>query len=240
MSRQDIHVNATYGEVNITDNLTNKVFYLFQLVDDVSDMDNTQYCFAEIAVPPDFEQRYKDNNGIHINIPYYPIFKEVYIRFRIDSGDGGIEYLINKTNNRQWFYVYRMKDGYAESIKLSEFRLFNENGNYNLILKDGCLVLHSGNETDFIIKASLKQNEIFLLKAFAGNLYQYPTTGVGLIEYLHGNFENAGLAAKLQQEFENDNMVIVNAYMNSENGELHMEVREKGTEDEIIEDDGQI
>lgn len=100
--------------------------------------------------------------------------------------------------------------------------------------------MYSGNETDFVIKASLRQNEIFLLKAFAGNLYQFPTTGVGLIEYLHGNFENAGLAAKLQHEFDNDNMVIINAYMNSANGELHLEVREKGEEDEITEEDGEV
>lgn len=240
MSRQDIHVNAAYGEVSTTYNLTNKVFYPFLLLEGINDMDNTQYCFAEITVPPDFEQRYKDSDGIHVNIPYYPIFKEMYIRFRIDNGNGNIEYLINKTNNKQWFYVYRMKDGHAENIKLSEFMQLNESGNYNLILRDGALILYSGNETDFIIKASLKQNEVFLLKAFAGNLYQYPTTGVGLIEYLHGNFENTGLASKLQQEFENDNMVIINAYMNSSTGELHLEVREKGDENEIINEDGQV
>ena len=71
------------------------------------------------------------------------------------------------------------------------------------------------------------RNETFLLKASAGTLYQHPLTGVGLIDYLHGNFENTGLAAKLQSEFEADNMIIVNAYMDSATGELLLEVKEK-------------
>ena len=69
--------------------------------------------------------------------------------------------------------------------------------------------------------------EVFLLKAFPGNLYQYPTTGVGLIDFLHGNFENNNLAARLQAEFKGDNMVIINAYMDSVTGELLLETEEK-------------
>ena len=64
---------------------------------------------------------------------------------------------------------------------------------------------------------------MFLLKAFPGNLYQHPTTGVGLIDFLHGNFENNNLAARLQAEFKGDNMVIINAYMDSATGELLLE-----------------
>ena len=87
--------------------------------------------------------------------------------------------------------------------------------------------LFSGHETDLIIKASMNQNESFLLKASAGSLYQHPTTGVGLLDYLHANFENTGLAQKLQSEFINDKMIIDNAYMDSTTGELHLNVREK-------------
>ena len=76
------------------------------------------------------------------------------------------------------------------------------------------------------MRPALRQNEMFLLKAASGNLYQYPTTGVGLIDFLHGNFENSGLAAKLQSEFENDRMTINEAYMNSQTGELLLDVTE--------------
>jgi len=103
----------------------------------------------------------------------------------------------------------------------------NGNGNFNLLMRRGYLAVYSGEETDFVFRPALKQNEMFLLKAFASNLYQHPTTGVGLVDFLHANFENTGLAAKLQSEFENDKMTINNAYMDSETGELLLDVTEK-------------
>ena len=50
---------------------------------------------------------------------------------------------------------------------------------------------------------------------------------MGLIDFLHGNFENNNLAARLQAEFKGDNMVIINAYMDSATGELLLETEEK-------------
>lgn len=134
------------------------------------------------------------------------------------------EYVVNPTTNRHWYEVVLPDGG---EIRLAEFRRLNSENYYNLVLSGGVLTLYSGHETDLLVKASLAQNETFLLKASAGNLYQHPLTGVGLIDYLHGNFENTGLAAKLQSEFEADNMIIINAYMDSATGELLLEVKEK-------------
>ncbi|NDW10984.1 hypothetical protein [Dysgonomonas sp. 520] len=228
MARQDIYTDAVHGEVETTDNRANKVIYGFLLLDEIPVEDNDNYRYGEISVPSGFETKYKDKNGIHIYIPYTPIYKQLKLRFRIEHANGSTEYILNKTDNKLWYPVFRETEGNEkESIFLPEFIGLNENGFYNLILKDGYLSVYSGDETDFEIKAALKQNEIFLLKAGAGNLYQFPTTGVGLIDFLHGNFENTGLAAKLQQEFENDNMLINEAYMDSITGELYLDVKEK-------------
>lgn len=228
MSRQDINVNAGYGEVETTDNLTNKALYDFIYLGEMPGMDNDNYCYGEISVPEGFDKKYSDKYGIYTKIPYLPVYKELLIRFSIQNNNGSIEYLINRTNNKVWFPIYIEDETEPKkSIKLSEFRLLNEEGHFNLIFDDGALLIYSGNETDFIIKAALPQNEVFLLKAFAGNLYQHPTTGVGLIEFLHGNFENTGLAMKLQQEFNNDKMVVIDAYMDSNTGELILNVKEK-------------
>lgn len=228
MPRQDIDIDTVYGEVTTTDNLTNKVIYDFCIIDRVEGADNDHYAYGEIIVPQNFESRYSDSSGIHVSIPYLPSYKQLLIRFRVDNPGGDIEYLINPVDNRTWFTVYRENgEGEISQIRLSEFIWLNENENYNLLLRRGYLVIYSGDDTDFQFQPALKQNEIFLLKAMAGNLYQYPTTGVGLIEFLHGNFENSGLATKLQSEFENDKMIINNAYMNSETGELLLDVTEK-------------
>lgn len=228
MPRQDIHIDARYGEVTTTDNLTNKVFYNLTLIPRVEGADNDRFSYAEISVPQDFEGRYRESSGIHIVLPYQPSRKQLRVRFKADNPGGDTEYLVNASDNRIWFTVYREgTHGEKTEILLSEYGTINFNGNYNLLLRQGYVVVYSGEETDFQFRAALRQNEAFLLKAAAGNLYQYPTTGVGLIDFLHGNFENSGLAAKLQSEFENDKMIINNAYMNSETGELLLDVTEK-------------
>lgn len=227
MARQDIFVDAIYGEVNTVDNLTNKAIYQFALLGSVENADNDNFCYVEILVPVNFEKKYDPENGIRFYAPYYPSHKIIMARFRVNHNDGHIEYLINKSDNQIWFNVVIEEDGQYRDIRYCEIYTINENGNFNLVLSEGKLILYSANETDFQFKAALKQNEIFLLKAFAGNLYQFPTSGVGLIDFLHGNFENTGLAAKLKTEFENDKMVINDAYMDSSTGELYLDVTEK-------------
>lgn len=221
-------MDAKYGEVETTDNLTGKTLYNFRMLDDTEGPDSDNCCYGEISVPAGFIRSYRDGKGMHLHIPYSAVFKKLIVRLRQGMGSGSVEYVVNEFNNGVWFPVRReAEDGTRTDVRLSEMMTYNEDCNFNLILRDGCFVLYSGAETDFRIGLSKAQNEAFLLKATAGNLYQYPTTGVGLIDYLHSNLENNGLAAKLQSEFIADNMVIKNAYMDSNTGELLLEVEEK-------------
>lgn len=223
MARQDIDMNANYGEVHLNDNLTTKVFYPFTFLGEVSGMDNEHYCYGEILVPSDFEKHSRDGEGIRVVIPYTPEYKQLLIRFLFDMNDGHLRYMINKRDNGQWFLITKE----TGVVCLSEFQLTNENEIFQLVFKEGKLILYSGAESDFLIRPSLNQNEIFLLKSLTGNLYQYPTTGVGLVNYLHGNFETSGLSAKLLEEFADDGMIVRNAYMDSSTGELVLDVIEK-------------
>lgn len=230
MVRQDISVNGSYGEVETTDHLTNKVVYSFENLEYIEGLNNHDYCHGQITVSPDFRKKLDDPSGFHLYIPYCPIYRSLRMRFCIEHSNGSSEYLINPYDNSEWFMVYPDYETISLSnytLMLSEFRLLNESGYFNMIFREGYLNVYSGAETDFVINAALPQNEVFLLKAFAGSLYQHPTTGVGLIEFLHGNFENTGLAQKLQNEFTNDKMIINNAYMDSNTGELYLDVKEK-------------
>lgn len=224
MARQDIHIDTAYGELETTDNIVGKTLYEFVLLDEVEGLDNDTYCYGEIIIPRGSEKRVKNGFQAHVYVPYRAVYKLLMVRFRVGDSEELPEYMMNPASNRPWYEVV-LPDG--REIRLAEFRRLNSENYYNLALSDGVLALYSGHETDLLVKASLAQNETFLLKASAGNLYQHPLTGVGLIDYLHGNFENTGLAAKLQSEFESDNMVIINAYMDSATGELLLEVKEK-------------
>lgn len=224
MPRQDIQIDTDYGELETTDNIIGRMIYDFVLLDSGPGLDNDNYCYGEIIIPLNYEQRVKDGFEAHVTIPYMPIYKRLKIRFRVNVNSDIPEYIRNVKNNELWYDV-QLPNG--DEVHLAEFRGYNEQNYFNLRLESGKLSLYSGKETDLLIKASLSQNQNFLLKASAGTLYQHPLTGVGLIDFLHGNFENSGLAAKLQKEFEADNMIVINAYMNSETGELLLEVREK-------------
>jgi hypothetical protein len=228
MARQDIQADPVYGDLETTDKLAGKAVHDFLLLENPAGEDSENYCYGEISVPSGFESKFDAGDSIYVQIPYIPVFKELRIRFSIETGNGSTEYLLNRTDNRIWFPVFLAGEtGGILPVCLSGFHELNENGIFCLLPQNGYLLLFSGDETDLEIRPALAQNEVFLLKAMAGNLYQHPATGVGLVEFLHGNFENSKLAQKLQQEFEDDNMIINSAYMDSITGELLLDVKEK-------------
>ena len=227
MARQDIIMDAEYGEVETSGNVAGKTFYECRLLDSVENADNDNYRYCEIIVPAGFAQSYSDSKGIHIVLPYTPDRRLVSICLIEYSGSGGTEFLRNSVSGSIWFPVIVESTSGNSAVTLAQLYSLNEDGIFNLLLRDGYLAIFSGEETDFDLGAAKAQNETFLLKASAGNVYQHPTTGVGLIDFLHSSLENNGLAAKLQEEFLSDKMIIQNAYMDSETGELLLETVEK-------------
>jgi hypothetical protein len=212
-------MDAEYGEVEMSGRVAGKTFHNFRLLDSVEDADNADFRHGEITVPADFLSSYSDAKGIHIRIPYTPDNRLLTVRIAMESGSGGVEYVRCAATSKCWFPVMQeYGDGTRQAVTLPSLYALNEDGLYNLLIREDCLVVYSGEETDFGIGASKMQNGTFLLKAVAGNLYQHPTTGVGLIDFLHSNMENNGLAAKLQAEFGADKVVIKNAYIDSATG----------------------
>lgn len=215
-------MNASLGEIATSAGLAGKVFHAFRLLDERDDTAQR----GEVTLPRSFAAT--PPARIYVRIPYTPVYKPLRLRLQLDDGNGHTEYMVNPADNSRWFPVLREDEaGVSTPLCLSEYGEVEPEGIFCLILGEGCLALYSGVETDLRIGASKYQNEVFLLKAFPGNLYQFPLTGVGLIDFLHGNFENNGLAERLQAEFDGDNMIIINAYMDSATGELLLETKEK-------------
>ena len=224
-------MDAEYGEVETSGHVAGKSFHDFRLLDAVTGADNDTFRYGEITVPVGFVYTYSDGKGFHVRIPYTPDVRRLMVRFVIESGSGGTGYLKNPATGKFWFPVLAETDTGTADITLSAFFGLDGNGIYRLLPRDGYLAVYSGEDTDFEIGAAKTQNGTFLLKAAAGNLYQHPTTGVGLIDYLHSSLENNGLAAKLQSEFLSDKVIIKNAYMDSVTGELLLETMEKEDND---------
>lgn len=225
-------MDAEYGEVETSGNVAGKSFHDFRLLDALAGADNDTFRYGEITVPAGFTGLDGNGRGIHVRIPYTPDMRRLAVRFVIEHDSGDTEYLKNPATGWHWFPVMAEAEGGTADIALAAFPTLNTDGIYRLQPREGFLAVYSGEDTDFRIGTAKTQNETFLLKASAGNLYQHPITGVGLIDYLHSSLENNGLAAKLQAEFSADRVIIKNAYMDSSTGELLLETVEKEESDE--------
>lgn len=215
--RQDISVNPIFGEINLDRQTTSKRINTFSNIGNVTGIDEN-YFYGEILVSL---QTLKNGDTLHTRIPYIPEYKPIKIRLKLDANRE--QYYYNPQNNSIWFLIKTETDNFFPACT---YKTINDNGEFSLVFQNGDFVLYSMYDTDLIIKPSLSQDKIFLLKATASNLYQHPKIGVGLIKFLHANFENVGLGAKLQQEFEADGLIIKNANINSLSGELYLEVEE--------------
>lgn len=216
-------MDAALGELSTTEGLAGKVFCAFRLLE-ATDAGPRR---GEVTLPAALTSRTLQGAQLRVQIPYTPLYEELCVRLRYDSGNGHTEYAVNPTANTPWFTVYRQAGEELIPVRLSQLESIDAGGRFLLVVCGGVLSLYSACETDLRFSKAKYQNEVFLLKAFPGSLYQYPTTGVGLIDFLHGNFENTGLAARLQAEFEADGMTIINASMDSATGELLLETVEK-------------
>lgn len=217
-------MDATLGELDTTDSLSGKTFHAVKMLGELA----PGVLSGELVLARNFLQGKSTPVQIPVHIPYSPYEGPLRLRLLQSQGYEHPEYMVNPVDNSIWFpVVLEHPDATTTPLCMCRYGQLNAVGRFTLVLREGFLSLWSAAQTDMQITASLHQNEVFLLKAFPGNLYQHPTTGVGLIEFLHGNFENSGLAARLQKEFANDNMTVNNAYMDSLSGELLLDVTEK-------------
>ena len=63
MARQDITMDAEYGEVETSGNIAGKTFYECRLLDSVEGADNDNYRYCEIVVPAGFMLSYSDSKA---------------------------------------------------------------------------------------------------------------------------------------------------------------------------------
>ena len=122
------------------------------------------------------------------------------------------------------FLVYTKLFGAQDKVLYASQLIMVNQDNYLLQLNEGNAYLWSGIMSDMVnINANI-QNRNLLLQCVPSNNYRYPTSGVGLIKYLHANLSHSGLAEKLQTEFKDDKVEIINAAFNSYSGDLELDL----------------
>ena len=172
--------------------------------------DEELFLTAQITVPLNFDIKQLYTTGVMIKIPYTPIYKPIKIRFGRDFGGGNIRIVINPTDNSEWFEVHTRLFGLQDKILYASQLIMVSQDYYLIQINKGVAYLWSNAISDMVnINANI-QNRNLLLQCVPSNNYRYPTSGVGLIKYLHANLSHSGLAEKLQTEFKDDKVEIIN------------------------------
>ena len=141
MARQDILIDARYGELETADDVTGRVYCDFRLLEHVDGTDNERYAYGELSVPQALAARWGEGSALYVRIPYTASYRELRLRLCVTAPGGGTEYLVNPADNRSWYTVQLPG---SVPVRLSEFGALNAEGSYCLVRRAGVLELYSG------------------------------------------------------------------------------------------------
>jgi len=218
--RKDIQVNTQIGDMILKDS---GAFAVRQFD---WDSEGDVWLFGRITLPSTYDVSKLAVEGVRITIPYTPIYKPWKVRIVRKYGDSHERVVVNPVDGGEWFEVHTKLYGLDETVlKASELlKVSMDDYIVQLDMDEGVAYLWSGIHSDCVNVNANIQNRNLLLRCVPSNNYRYPTSGVGLIRYLHSNLSRTGLADKLQSEFEADLVKVNYAAFDSDTGDLELDL----------------
>lgn len=193
----------------------------FQWIDNPDGL--SRYIYGEIEVPHTISAQQILNDGVVVNIPYTPYYKEFYIRYKRELIDGCIEYITNPYSGDEWFLAVKHSyDGSTSPVFASELWLISRQYLYFKHDK-GKMVVYNGQTIDLEIIPAYNQNTDLLLICAPGNNYRYPTSGVNIQTWLNGNVHKQQYLERLKDEFYKDGVIINEVSYNEDNNHLYLD-----------------
>lgn len=191
-----------------------------------------RYIYGEIEIPSQLSEKSIRENGISVQIPYTPKYKEFMLRIVRKYDDGTSVALVNEVDGSEWFLVTAgLYGGKQKNVYASELITISD-GDFTLKFHNGTLQLYSALQSDFNIIEADRQNSNCLLACYPTNNYRYPVSGVGLGRWMNANAANSKNMAKvIQREFSADGMTVKNAAFDFETKQMALEAIETNPED---------
>lgn len=220
--RQDIELHITTNDFTLVATNKTKV-RTFRWTENPTGL--SRYIYGEIDVPATVSETKIRDNGVFVNIPYTPKYKEFMIRIRRVYDDGTYIYLQNRKDGSEWFLAQvGMYGGDIENCYASLLYTISE-GTYYISLQNEAVIVYSSVQSDFNIVDANRQNANCMLACVPSNNYRYPLTGVGLVRWVNASNINSGkLAEIISREFSEDNVTVKNAYYNYDTQQIEMDV----------------
>lgn len=216
--RRDIQINTQINDIVLQDrNLLGT--YPFEWVGE-----EDLILKGQLTIPGNYDINILYTTGIKVSIPYTPIYKPMKIRVIRDYGDGTTRTVINPVNRSEWFDIKAKLYG-KEAVQIHAPQLLMVSMEDYLIQIDrDTAYIWSHADSDLCNINANFQNRNLLLQCVPSNCYRYPTSGVGLVRFLHSNLSQAKLADVLESEFKADKVTVKNAAFNSFTGHLEMDL----------------
>ena len=225
--REDIEIHINTGDMTLSPRNRFEL-YPFTWVDNPGGL--SRYIYGEITIPAAISEARIRANGAYVNIPYTPIYQEFCVRIKREYADGSYTYVYNPTNNSEWYIVQAaMHGGALANVYASELIVLSD-GPYFIRFNEGLIEIYAESESDVSIVKANRQNANLMLKCIPTNNYRYPTTGVGLIRWMHSRMNNASLADILMREFEADGVKVNDASYDFETNDLYLDLDTTNTD----------
>lgn len=218
--RRDIQINTSINDIVLKDQ--NKLStYSFKWVSE-----GDIYLLGEITIPHTFDVKKLQTEGVRIEIPYTPIYKPFKVRV-IRTFDANTSMaVINPVNGSEWFVVRtKLWNQQNEQLCASQLVMVNQDAYIvQLDNTDGIGYIWSAKSVDAVNISANIQNRNLLLQCIPSNCYRFPTSGVGLVRFLHSNLSQTTLANILQDEFKADKVTVKGAAFDSFTGDIELDL----------------
>lgn len=223
--RKDIEIHINTNDIVLK--AKNKyIARPFRMVDNLTGL--SRYAYAEIDMPSNLTANWILSNGLYVEIPYIPIYKEWMVRIRRVVDKTNFTYINNPVYGSEWFLVKVAPYGVGiQNSYLSQLIAISETGFY-LQFVEGEARLYSADTIDMNVIPCDRQNANLLLSCIPTNNYRYPLTGVGLIRWINGNMSSSQLTDVLIEEFSDDGMTINNAKFDQDTKRLIIDATSNG------------
>ena len=164
------------------------------------------------------------SKGLGVTIPFLSSNKKIKLSFRVVDNFGNESIIYNTRDGGEYYQLRTIK---GEDMRTTDLPVLSIDALYRVVLEKNVAYLCDFTEYDFGLCESIEQNKVFLLQCTPGNLYQYPTTGVGIFRYLNSNIGTSGLGNMIKKQFNMDKMYVEQAHINQEKGEIKVVAREE-------------
>lgn len=221
--RRDIEIHINTGDITL---VSKKRYQLrdFQWVNNPTGL--TRYIYGEITIPAIVTEKSVKSDGIYVQIPYTPKYKEFMVRIKRTYSATDFSYLQNPVDGSEWFLaksaIYGQSYG---NVFASQLKMISDDDFYCAFDK-GAVNIFSAKESDMNIIRCQRQNANMMLACVPTNNYRYPISGVGLIRWKNGNMSRISLADRIMSEFNDDGVIVNNASFDYDTNQMSLDLKD--------------